>query len=154
MSTDLRRQMVRTLTVFKMLDELDMATETDSSSSSGSSSDDSGSDDMESECSSTSQLVESLLTRRYLRRRVPLPKSSALIDNCLNYYRYHRPDLFRQQARMSPNAFNLLISILQQMPCFNTNSHIPQMAIDKQLLLTLKRLGTFGRLGSSLANLV
>jgi len=152
MSPDLRTQMVRTLTVFKMLDELDTATETDSSSSSSSSSEDDSSDDMESERASTSRLVESLLTRRYLRRRVTLPKSSALIDNCLNFYRYHRPDLFRQQARISPNAFALLVSIIQPMPCFNTNSHVPQIAIEKQLLLTLKRLGSYGN-GSSLANL-
>lgn len=143
---------MRTLTVFKMLDGLDMATETDSSSSSSSSSEDCSSDETESQRVSTSQLVESLLTRRYLRRRVTLPKSSALIENCLNFYRYHRPDLFRQQARMSPNAFALLVSILQHMPSFNTNSHIPQIAIENQLLLTLKRLGSYGN-GASLANL-
>ncbi|KAG0642213.1 hypothetical protein HOY80DRAFT_862560, partial [Tuber brumale] len=74
------------------------------------------------------------------------------IDNCLNFYLHHHPDLFRQQARMSPISFTSLVSILRPMPCFNTHSHIPQIPLEKQLLITLKRLGSY-RNSASLANL-
>ena len=150
MLSDIRNRMVRTLMVFEALDDLDISTDSESTSSSSSSSDDS--ENSEGEDGSTFELVRKLVTQRYLRKRVPLPKSSALIDNCLNFYLHHRPDLFRQQARMSPLAFTTLLSILRPMPCFNTNSHVAQLALEKQLLLTLKRLGSYGN-SASLANL-
>ena len=53
---------------------------------------------------------------------------------------------------MSPLSFTSLVSILQPMSCFNTNSHIPQIPLEKQLLLTLKHLGSY-RNSASLANL-
>ncbi|KAG0134525.1 hypothetical protein HOY82DRAFT_602333 [Tuber indicum] len=153
MLADLQSEIVRTLIVFKMLDDLDTARDTDStSSSSSSSSEEEGTEDPESQDISASQLVERVLIQLYLQQRVTLPKSSALIDNCLNFYQYHWPDLFQQQAQMSPDAFILLVSILQPMRCFNTNSHCCQIALEKQLLLTLKLLGSY-RNGASLANL-
>ncbi|PUU76597.1 hypothetical protein B9Z19DRAFT_989833, partial [Tuber borchii] len=74
------------------------------------------------------------------------------IDNCLNFYLHHWPDLFRQQVRMSPLTFTTLLSILRPLPYFNTNSQVPQLALEKQLLLTLKWLGSYGN-STSLANL-
>ncbi|KAG0134438.1 hypothetical protein HOY82DRAFT_481279, partial [Tuber indicum] len=65
---------------------------------------------------------------------------------------YHRPDLFRQQARMFPDTSTLLVSILQPLRCFNANSHHPQITLEKQLLLTLKCLVSYGN-GILLANL-
>ncbi|KAG0637343.1 hypothetical protein HOY80DRAFT_865484, partial [Tuber brumale] len=74
------------------------------------------------------------------------------IDNCLTYYHDYHPDLFRQQAHMLPLAFDTLLEILRPISCFNTKSTTLQLQIEKQLLVTLKRLGNYGN-GASLSNL-
>lgn len=48
-------------------------------------------------------------TTRYLYPREIFPKSTAVIDICLNINRYERPREFRKYARMSPYLFGLLV---------------------------------------------
>ena len=87
-----------------------------------------------------------------LIQHAPIVKSDALICICLVHYKVHRPDLFRLDARINPDTFDLLTECLKTQSCFHNDSGNEQMPVARQILIALKRLGTYGN-GSSLQNI-
>lgn len=80
-----------------------------------------------------------------------LSRSGENLDICLNVYRYNRPKEFRKFARMNPSTFNALMQYLEPQEVFHNSSsnEQQQMPIDRQILLTLLRMGCYGN-GASL----
>lgn len=89
-------------------------------------------------------------TTRYLYPREIFPKSIAVIDICLNINRYKRPREFRRYARMSPYLFGLLVQQLETQPmfCNDSNNGELQIPVERQLLRTLIRMGSYGNAAS------
>ena len=89
-------------------------------------------------------------TTQYLYLREIFPKSTAVIDICLNINRYKRPREFRRYARMSPYLFGLLVQQLETQPVFSNDSSNGEMQIpvERQLLTTLIRMGSYGNAAS------
>lgn len=66
--------------------------------------------------------IQTIQNTRYLIPREIFPKSTAVIDICLNINRYKRPREFRRYARMSPNLFTLLVQKLETQSVFENDS--------------------------------
>ncbi len=94
--------------------------------------------------------IHHIQTIRYLYPREIFPKSTAIIDICLNINRYKRPKEFRRYARMSPYLFGLLVEQLETQPVFfnNLSNGESQILVDRQLLTTLIRMGSYGNAAS------
>ena len=77
-------------------------------------------------------------TTRYLYPREIIPKSTAVIDICLNINRYKRPQEFLRYARISPYLFGLLVQQLEAQPVFSNNSNNgeSQIPVERKLLTT------------------
>ncbi len=76
--------------------------------------------------------------------------STAVIDICLNINRYKRSREFRRYARMSPYLFGLFDQQLETQPVFSNNSNNgeSQIPVERQLLTTLIRMGSYGNAAS------
>lgn len=127
----------------ELVDHLDSGSSSDDSDSSSSSD-----DSTEEEVQDILLAAMDELTRiRYLNRRGEVIKTAASMENCINH-RYTDPDLFRKTARIDPATFDLLVEILKDQPIFHNESNNRQMPVERQVLITLKRFGTYGN-GSS-----
>ncbi len=86
----------------------------------------------------------------YLYPREIFSKSSAVIDICLNINRYKRRRELRRYARMSLYLFGLLVQQLETQPVFSNNSNDgeSQTQVERQLLTTLIRMGSYGNAAS------
>ena len=94
--------------------------------------------------------IHQIETTRYLILREIFPKSTTIIDICLNINRYKRSREFRRYARMSPFTFNLLVQKLETEPVFGNDSSNgeSQIPVERQLLTTLIRMGSYGNAAS------
>lgn len=90
------------------------------------------------------QILMVLSQTRYLQVREPIHKSSSNLDICLYHYKTSRPDIFRQEVRMYPQTFDLLVLQLAKMSVFYNQDGPPQIAVEKQVLITLRQLGSYG----------
>lgn len=83
-----------------------------------------------------------------------LPKSTSLLNICLNYYRIKCPQEFRMYARMNPATVDQLVQKLEGEAVFHNNSSNEerQIPVDQQLFTTLIRMGTYGN-GASLSKI-
>jgi hypothetical protein len=59
---------------------------------------------------------------------------------------------FKQEFRMTQHSFYQLLDEIKSHPVFHNQSNIPQRPVKDQLMVTLKRMGTFGN-GSSVGML-
>ena len=59
-----------------------------------------------------------------------------------------RPDQFREELRVTPHTFDVLISKLGDDIVFQNNSHCPQMPVEEQVAITLFRFGHDGNAAS------
>ena len=91
---------------------------------------------------STIQIIE---TTRYLIPREIFPKSTAVIDICLNINKYKKPREFRRYARMSPHLFTLFVEKLETQSVFGNDSSNgeSQISVKSPLLATLICMGSY-----------
>lgn len=90
-------------------------------------------------------LLATLQSQRYWEgHERHIERSTALLDLCLDNYRYHEPHLFRNTLRITPVAFDALCLAIQDDPIFHNNSNNLQISVERQLAITLWRLGHFG----------
>lgn len=122
---------------------LDIIKNTSSSSSTSSSSD----EELQAYLFST---IHTIGTTRYFIPREIFPTTTAVIDICLNINKYKRPREFRRYARMSPHLFTLLVQKLEAQPVFenDSNNGESQISVERQLLTTLIRMGSYGNAAS------
>ena len=66
------------------------------------------------------------------------------MDICLYNYKTSQPDIFYQEVHIYPQTFDLLVLQLTKISVFYNQDGPPQIAVEKQVLITLRRLGTYG----------
>jgi hypothetical protein len=92
--------------------------------------------------------IESLYAQRYERARNELPRGPSYLYHVLHTLKDRRPDLFRQELRVSPKTFDTFVSKIETDPVFTNNSQNEQIAIEEQLAITLFRFGHDGNAAS------
>ena len=55
---------------------------------------------------------------------------------------------FSHMLCVSPHVFQTILSLIQHHPVFTNNSNVPQEPVEKQLAVTLYRMGQYGNLAS------
>ncbi|KAI9601004.1 hypothetical protein H4Q26_000799 [Puccinia striiformis f. sp. tritici PST-130] len=96
-----------------------------------------------SEDSDLEDLIVALIIlkkNRYLAPRVRLGRAPDITE-----YLFSLDDVrFKQEFWMSQGSFHQLVSEIQAHPVFQNQSNIPQRPVQDQLMVTLKRMGTYG----------
>ncbi|KAI7950102.1 hypothetical protein MJO28_008923 [Puccinia striiformis f. sp. tritici] len=81
-----------------------------------------------------------LKKNRYLAPRVRLGRAPEITQ-----YLFSLDDIrFKQEFRMCQESFHQLVSEIRDHPVFQNRSNIPQRPVQDQLMVTLKRMGTYG----------
>lgn len=142
--------------------ESDSDSESDSSASSSSESDSGGDADDEEDDPSMDSVraeftprrnnstkwvrhnVEEMYAQRYEKPRDTFPRGPAFMRHILGVMKSTRPDLFRQEVRMSPFTFDHLVIRISNDPVFANSSSNAQMPVEDQLAITLFRFGHSG----------
>ncbi|KAI9611500.1 hypothetical protein H4Q26_008453 [Puccinia striiformis f. sp. tritici PST-130] len=96
-----------------------------------------------SEDSDLEDLIVALIIlkkNRYLAPRVQIGRAPDITK-----YLFSLDDVrFKQEYWMSQGSFHQLVSEIQAHPVFQNQSNIPQRPVRDQLMVTLKRMGTYG----------
>ncbi|KAL1937494.1 hypothetical protein VTO73DRAFT_13146 [Trametes versicolor] len=89
--------------------------------------------------------VDGLYENRYTlpRLRIPRPQQPYL-QHILTVLKSDRPDLFRQELRVSPWTFDQLLAGIEHDPVFMNNSFNAQFPVETQLAIALWRFGHHG----------
>ncbi|KAJ7483587.1 hypothetical protein FB451DRAFT_1129494 [Mycena latifolia] len=88
--------------------------------------------------------LEEMYSHRYEQPRDTFPRGPAFLRHVLRVLKNARPDLFRQELRVSPFTFDKLVRLLADDPVFANNSSNAQMAIEDQVAIVLYRFGHSG----------
>ncbi|KAF7349600.1 DDE Tnp4 domain-containing protein [Mycena sanguinolenta] len=115
----------------------------DDDDSSSDSTSDSG-DDADDEDDWDMDIAGPDLTGRYEQPRNTLPRGPAFMRHVLGTMKNTRPDLFRQELRLSPRTFDRLVTKLADDPVFANDSNNAQMPVEDQLAIALFRFGHSG----------
>ncbi|THU93178.1 hypothetical protein K435DRAFT_670685 [Dendrothele bispora CBS 962.96] len=91
------------------------------------------------------EALAGLYASRYTVERRAILKTSHNLNLLLNTYKRDRPEIFRSFVRMSPNAFDALVSAIEHDEVF-TGDHSP---VAYQLAVALYRLGHYGNAAST-----
>lgn len=94
------------------------------------------------------EIVEDMYSQRYEKARDPLPRGPSFLAHVLHVLKQSRPDLFRQELRVSPETFDQIIAKLTTDPVFTNNSRNAQLPIEQQLAIVLFRFGHDGNAAS------
>ena len=70
-------------------------------------------------------------------------KTPVNLDMILNNFK-HRSELFRQEARINFFTFDRLVERLQHQSVFQNDGYQQQIPVERQILIALKRFGTYG----------
>ena len=103
-------------------------------------------EDDEDSSSDDSDLEDALVAlihlkkQRYMKERVRIPKAPNISGYLLDLDNIR----FKQEFRMSKASFHQLLDEIKLHPIFQNQSNIPQRPVKDQLMVTLKRMGTFG----------
>ncbi|KAJ7636718.1 hypothetical protein FB45DRAFT_1024818 [Roridomyces roridus] len=88
--------------------------------------------------------VEDMYAQRYEQPRNTLPRTIGQLTHVLTKLKVLRPDLFRQELRVSPYTFDRLVEALSDDPVFTNNSRNGQMPVETQVAIALFRFGHSG----------
>jgi hypothetical protein len=92
--------------------------------------------------------IEHLYEHRYQVPRDQFPHPPATLPHVMDIYKNQRLDLFRQELRVNPTTFDLLLSKIEDDPVFANNSQNDQMPVRDQLAILLYRFGHYGNAAS------
>ncbi|KAJ7166474.1 hypothetical protein C8R43DRAFT_846175, partial [Mycena crocata] len=92
--------------------------------------------------------LEQMYTQRYEMPRNKFPRGPAFMPHVLRVQKHTRPDLFREDIRMSPFIFDRLVRKIQTDPVFSNDSSNGQMPVEEQLAIALYRFGHSGNAAS------
>ncbi|KAJ7509184.1 hypothetical protein B0H11DRAFT_2270268 [Mycena galericulata] len=90
------------------------------------------------------QSVDEMHAQRYEMPRDTFPRGPAFMRHVLTDMKDTRPDLFREELRISPYTFDRLVAALSDDPVFTNNSPNGQIPIEDQLAVALFRFGHSG----------
>jgi hypothetical protein len=94
------------------------------------------------------QTLQDMYANRYEAPRDQHPRGPSLMQFTLNKYKRLRPDLFRQDLRVSPDTFDKIVEKIANHPIFFNNSNCPQSPVEDQLAITLFCFGHYGNAAS------
>ena len=89
-----------------------------------------------------------MFAHRYEVPRNQHPRGPSLMQFVLNEYKTLRPDLFRQDLRVSPDTFDKIVEMISGHPVFSNNSNNPQCPVGDQLAIALFCFGHYGNAAS------
>jgi hypothetical protein len=90
------------------------------------------------------QSLEEMHAHRYEMPRDTFPRGPAFMRHVLTELKDTRPDLFREELRISPATFDKLIDLISDDTIFTNGSHNAQIPVDDQLAITLFWFGHSG----------
>ncbi|KAF8197180.1 hypothetical protein K438DRAFT_1967427 [Mycena galopus ATCC 62051] len=88
--------------------------------------------------------LEERYSQRYEMPRDSFPRGPAFLRHILGPMKDSRPDLFRQELRVSPLTFDQIVAKIADDPVFANNSSNAQMPVEDQLAIALFRFGHSG----------
>lgn len=88
--------------------------------------------------------LQDMYAHRYESPRDAFPHGPVFMRHVLGTMKDTRPDLFRQEVRMSPFTFDRLVKELENDPVFGNDSNHGQMPVEDQVAITLFRFGHSG----------
>ncbi|PLW42860.1 hypothetical protein PCASD_07225 [Puccinia coronata f. sp. avenae] len=88
-----------------------------------------------------------LKKRRYMKERVRIIRA----PNIGSFLFDLDEACFKQEFRMTQHSFYQLLDEIKSHPVFHNQSNIPQRPVKDQLMVTLKRMGTFGNVEAILS---
>ncbi|KAF7372947.1 DDE Tnp4 domain-containing protein [Mycena sanguinolenta] len=88
--------------------------------------------------------LEDMYDQRYEMPRNAFPRGPAFLRHVLGTMKDSRPDLFRQELRVSPRTFDRLVTKLSDDPVFANDSNHAQMPVEDQVAIALFRFGHSG----------
>lgn len=88
--------------------------------------------------------LEEMYAHRYEMSRDTFPRGPAFLRHVLGPMKNTRPDLFRQELRVSPLTFDKLVAKISGDPVFANNSDNGQMPVEDQVAIVLFRFGHSG----------
>lgn len=94
------------------------------------------------------QNIAEMYASRYEMPRSEIPRGPSRMHHVLFTLKSARPDQFREELRVTPPTFDVLITKLESDVVFGNNSHCPQMSVEEQLAVTLFRFGHDGNAAS------
>lgn len=106
-------------------------------------------EEMVNQLATDKAILEGIRNTRYLQHRTRVPKQDNLglaweyAQNPADYQR------FINMLRVSPQVFEALLHLIENHNVFQNNSNNSQLPVEKQLAITLYRMGRFGN-GASL----
>jgi len=92
--------------------------------------------------------LQDMYANRYEAPRDQHPRGPSLMQFTLDKYKRLRPDLFRQDLRVSPDTFDKIVEKIANHPIFFNNSNCPQSPVEDQLAITLFCFGHYGNAAS------
>jgi hypothetical protein len=92
--------------------------------------------------------IEHMYARRYENARNTLPRGPAYLPHVLHTLKHSRPDLFRQELRVSPQTFDKILAKIKTDPVFTNNSQNAQLPVEHQLAIVLFCFGHDGNAAS------
>ncbi|EJD42779.1 hypothetical protein AURDEDRAFT_67179 [Auricularia subglabra TFB-10046 SS5] len=98
--------------------------------------------------------LATIVSQRYLSSRGSITKPiQPTLDFVLTVSRRERPDIFRSYFRVDPETFDDLLTSIEDNNAFQNDTERVQIPLDKQLAVTLYRMGHYGN-GASLLKLM
>jgi hypothetical protein len=88
--------------------------------------------------------LEQMYGQRYENSRDTFPRGPAFLPHVLGVMKNTRPDLFRQELRVSPLTFDKLVDRIANDAVFSNDSQNAQMPVESQLAIALFRFGHSG----------
>ncbi|KAG2227872.1 hypothetical protein INT45_002110 [Circinella minor] len=95
------------------------------------------------------ELLDEISSQRYLDRSQKVSRAPSWIDTLFNELDDER---FTQEARMSKDAFNMILDKIKNNPIFVSSGSKPQKPVLLKLLVTTRRLGFYGN-GARIGNI-
>ena len=77
-----------------------------------------------------------------------MPRRPGYIDHVLGVLKLRRPDLFREELRVTPATFDAIVAEIQGDPVFANNSQNEQWPVKEQVAIVLYRFGHNGNAAS------
>jgi hypothetical protein len=94
------------------------------------------------------QSIAEMYVSRYEMPRNEIPRGPSRMHHVLFTLKSARPDQFREELRVTPRTFDVLVTKLQYDIVFRNNSRCPQMPVEEQLAIALFRFGHDGNAAS------
>ncbi|PPR03353.1 hypothetical protein CVT24_012571 [Panaeolus cyanescens] len=88
--------------------------------------------------------LQNLYSSRYLKSRKEGVRVSPQLPDFLSTVKHTRPDVFRQDIRISPRTFDTLVEWLENDPVFSSRGTQAQLPVDYQVAIVLYRFGHSG----------